>query len=227
MLNEQEFMKKQVGERAVDFIEDGMIVGLGSGSTAYWMMKKLGERVSGGLNIKGIPTSSRTEGWAKEFGVPLTDFTHVVKIDLAIDGANEIDQNYNLTKGGGGSLVREKIVNSLADRLIIIADKSKMVTSLGSFPLPIEVVPFGVEITSKTIAETGCTPVLRKKSGETYISDNGNYILDCYFDSLPNPSRLHDQLKLIVGVVETGLFLNMTNVVILGSNSGLEIIEVK
>jgi ribose 5-phosphate isomerase A len=227
MLNEQELMKKQVGERAVDFVEDGMILGLGSGSTAYWMMKKLGERVTKGLSVMGIPTSTRTEGWAKEFGVPLTDFTQVDKIDLAIDGANEIDENLNLTKGGGGSLVREKIVNSLAEKVIIIADKSKMSTTLGHYPLPIEVVPFGMEITANTIAKLGCTPVLRKKNGETYISDNGNYILDCHFKSIPNAQKLHEKLKLIVGVVETGLFLNMTDVVILGSDLGLEIIEAK
>lgn len=217
--------KKAAGEKAVEYIENGMILGLGSGSTVYWMMKKLGELVQNGLDIKGIPSSIRTEGWAREFGIPLIDFSSVEKIDLAIDGADEIDPNLQLAKGGGGSLVREKIVDALAEKLIVIADKTKMVETLGAFPLPVEVVPFGYQITAKRIANLGAIPRLRMKDGNVFVSNNGNYILDCQFTSIEHPEQLHKQIKALVGVVETGLFLNMTDTIIIGNEKGTEIIS--
>lgn len=217
--------KKAAGEKAVEYIENGMILGLGSGSTVYWMMKKLGELVQKGLDIKGVPTSFRTEGWAKELGIPLVDFSVVERIDLAIDGADEIDSNLQLAKGGGGSLVREKIVDALAEKLIVIADKTKMVETLGAFPLPVEVVPFGYQITAKRIANLGAIPRLRMKDGNVFVSNNGNYILDCQFTSIEYPEQLHKQIKALVGVVETGLFLNMTDTIIIGNEKGTEIIS--
>ncbi|MFS0674072.1 ribose-5-phosphate isomerase RpiA [Ornithinibacillus sp. 179-J 7C1 HS] len=217
--------KKAAGEKAVEYIENGMILGLGSGSTVYWMMKKLGELVQKGLDIKGVPTSIRTEGWAKELGIPLVDFSVVERIDLAIDGADEIDSNLQLAKGGGGSLVREKIVDALAEKLIVIADKTKMVETLGAFPLPVEVVPFGYQITAKRIANLGAIPRLRMKDGNVFVSNNGNYILDCQFTSIEYPEQLHKQIKALVGVVETGLFLNMTDTIIIGNEKGTEIIS--
>jgi ribose 5-phosphate isomerase A len=190
-------------------------------------MKKLAEHVQQGLDIKGVPSSKRTEGWAKEFGIPLVDFSQVDKIDLAIDGADEIDPEFQLTKGGGGSLVREKIVDALAEKLIIIADKTKMVETLGAFPLPVEVVPFGYEITAKRIANLGSIPTLRMKDGDVFVSNNGNYILDCQFTAINNPEQLHDKIKALVGVVETGLFVNMVDTVIVGDENGTEIISKK
>ncbi|MCM3767632.1 ribose 5-phosphate isomerase A [Neobacillus niacini] len=217
-------MKKAAGEKAAEYVEDGMVLGLGSGSTVYWLLKKLGERVQQGLTIKGIPSSIRTEGWAKEFNIPLTDFSEVPLLDLAIDGADEVDPDFNLTKGGGGSLLREKLVDIQAKQLIIIADESKLVGQLGEFPLPVEVVPFGWETTAERIAGLGCTPILRKKNGDIFITNNGNYILDCKFEAISNPKELHKQLKLVLGVVETGLFIDMTNTVIIAGQDGVKVL---
>ncbi|WP_096274012.1 ribose-5-phosphate isomerase RpiA [Paucisalibacillus globulus] len=226
-MDKLERYKRAAGEKAVDFIENGMILGLGSGSTVYWMMKRLAELVQQGMDIKGVPSSKRTEGWAKEFGIPLVDFSQVDKIDLAIDGADEIDPEFQLTKGGGGSLVREKIVDALAEKLIIIADKTKVVETLGTFPLPVEVVPFGYQATAKRIEKLGAIPTLRIKDGDVFVSNNGNYILDCQFTSINNPEQLHEKIKALVGVVETGLFVNMVDTVIIGNEKGTEIITKK
>ncbi|NYF23794.1 ribose-5-phosphate isomerase RpiA [Sporosarcina sp. JAI121] len=222
-----ELQKKIAGEKAAEFIKDGMIIGLGSGSTVYWMLKKLGEMIEQGMNVKGIPSSIRTEGWAREFGIPLTDFSEVQLLDLAIDGANEIDSRFNLSKGGGGSLVREKIVNTHSAKLIIIADDTKLVSQLGKAPLPVEILQFGWEVTAMKIAQLGCKPVLRSREGVSFVSDNGNYIVDCEFGSIPNPEKLHYELKQMVGVVETGLFIGMTDIVILAGKTGVKVIEAK
>lgn len=214
-------LKKAAGEKVAEFIEDGMVLGLGSGSTVYWTLKKIGEMVAEGLNIKGVPSSLRTEGWAKEFGIPLTDFSQVGRLDLAFDGADEIDPAFNLIKGGGGSLVREKVVDASADKLIIVADESKMVTTLGKFPLPVEVLQFGWELTAKKIETAfGVKTVIREREGKVFVSNNGNYILDCHFGQIADAEQLHFQLKQMLGVVETGLFINMTDTIIISSNSG-------
>jgi len=223
----KDLQKKIAGEKAAEYIKDGMIIGLGSGSTVYWMLKRLGEMVEQGMNVKGISSSIRTEGWSREFGIPQTDFSEVQLLDLAIDGANEIDPQFNLLKGGGGSLVREKIVNANSAKLIIIADESKLVSQLGKTPLPVEILRFGWEVTAIKIAQLGCTPVLRSREGVSFVSDNGNYIVDCEFETIPNPEKLHHELKQIVGVVETGLFIGMTDIVILAGETEVKIIEVK
>ncbi|MCM3568474.1 ribose-5-phosphate isomerase RpiA [Neobacillus mesonae] len=223
MLNKVDAMKKAAGDKAAEFVQDGMVLGLGTGSTVYWTLKRLGEWVNEGLDIKGIPTSTQTEDWAKEFNIPLTNFSEVQSLDLAIDGADEIDPDFNLIKGGGGALLREKLVAMQAKKVMIIADESKMVSQLGKFPLPVEVVPFGWETTSQRIATLGVTPILRKKEGQTFVSDNGNYILDCPFGSISNPADLHKELKLLSGVVETGLFLGMTDTVIIGGEEDVKI----
>lgn len=217
--------KKAAGEKAAEYIKDGMTVGLGSGSTVYWMLKKLSELIEQGLTVKGIPSSLRTEGWAKEFNIPLTDFSEVELLDIAIDGADEIDPDFQLSKGGGGSLVREKIVNAHAKKLIIIADESKMVDELGKFPLPVEVLQFGWQRTADKIAKLGAVPVLREQDGEAYVSNNGNFILDCAFNSIPDPKTLHHDLKQLLGVVETGLFIDMTDTVILAGAEGTKVID--
>lgn len=225
MTENQDLYKKAAAELAVEYVEDGMVLGLGSGTTVYWLLKRLGELVDQGLNIKGIPSSLRTEGWAKEFGIPLTDFSEVEMLDLAIDGADEIDPDLQLTKGGGGSLVREKLVNAHARQVIIIADGSKMVDRLGNFPLPVEVLQFAWQRTADKIAALGATPVLRERDGEVFVSNNGNYILDCAFGSIEDPRALHKELKLLLGVVETGLFIDMTNKVILAGPEGARVIN--
>lgn len=223
-LDQMNSNKKAAGEKAVEYVKDGMVLGLGSGSTVYWTLKKLGELVAEGLNVKGIPTSKRTEKWASQFNIPLTDFSNVDIIDVAIDGADEIDPQFNLTKGGGGSLVREKIVDAHSNMLIIVADESKSVSQLGKFPLPVEIVPFGWQSTAKKIATLGCKPTLRKKDENIFISDNGNYILDCAFTAIPNPAKLHEELKQLIGVVETGLFIGITDKVLIGKGKNNQVI---
>ncbi|RKQ35659.1 ribose-5-phosphate isomerase RpiA [Oceanobacillus halophilus] len=228
MLSKQDQLKKLVGEEAVHYIKDGMKIGLGSGSTVYWMVKKLGERVKEeGLKVEGIPSSDLTGDWAKEFGVPLTDFSQVEGLDITIDGADEVDENLHLIKGGGGALFREKIIAQAAKELIIIVDQSKKVQHLGRFPLPVEVLPFGWEMTAKEVESLGCEWKLRHRENDIYITDNGNYILDCYFNEILEPEKLHKQLKLMVGVVETGLFTNMADKVIVGGGDEIEVIERK
>lgn len=222
-MNQTDLHKMHVGEKAVTYIKDGMTVGLGSGSTVNWMLKKLGERVQEGLTMKGIPTSTKTEKLAKAYGIPLTSFAEIDRIDLAIDGADEVDENLNLIKGGGGSLLREKIVDARAKQLLIIVDESKQVTRLGKFPLPIEVVPFGWEMVAKEIANLGGKPQLRKLGNDIFVSDNGNYILDCAFNEIDRPGQLHNQLKALTGVVETGLFINMADQVITATENGIKI----
>lgn len=213
--------KKQiVANQAVQFIHDGMTIGLGSGSTMFWVLKKLGELAKNGLNVQGIPSSVRTEKWANEFGVPLTSFAQVQQLDVAIDGADEVDPSFNLIKGGGGSLVREKIVCAASSQLIIVVDDSKLVSTLGNFPLPVEIVPFGWEVTAQRISRLGCEPLLRMNNHEVFISNNGNYILDCKFKEIENPLAIHNQLKQMLGVVETGLFLGMADIIIVGKENG-------
>ena len=221
-MNEQlEEKKKVAGEKAIEYIKDGMTVGLGSGSTVYWSLKKLSELIQRGLNVTGIPSSVRTEKWANEFGIPLTSFSEVKQLDIAIDGADQVDYNFNLIKGGGGSLLREKMVCASAAQRIIIVDDTKIVHTLGRYPLPVEVVPFGWEITAQKISSLGCKPILRKKNKEVFISNNGNYIVDCKFDLIEHPLFLHEKLKQLLGVVETGLFIGMVDKVIIGKVNGM------
>jgi ribose 5-phosphate isomerase A len=217
--------KQLAGERAAEFVKDGMLVGLGTGTTVYWTIKRLGEMVQQGLHIRGIPTSRRTEQQAVEAGIPLTSFAEVSDLDLTIDGADEINPSLDLTKGGGGALLREKLVAAASRRLIIVADTSKLVATLGSFPLPVEVVPFGWEVTARRVATLGCIPTLRTAGGQPFVTDNGNYILDCRFGTIPDPAHLHRDLKLLVGVVETGLFVGMADTVVVGSESGVTVLR--
>jgi len=218
MVSKQDELKKLVGEEAAAYVKEGMKVGLGSGSTMYYTVKRLGERVKEGLQIVGIPTSNTTAEWAEEFGIPLTDFSEVTRLDLAIDGADEVDADFHLIKGGGGALLREKIVADAAEKLLIIVDHSKKVSQLGQFPLPVEIVPFGWEGTVEKIAQFGSSPVLRKRDGELFVTDNGNYIIDIPYEKIVDPVALHNQLKSIVGVVETGLFIHMADEVLVGEN---------
>ncbi|QVY62761.1 ribose-5-phosphate isomerase RpiA [Cytobacillus gottheilii] len=219
--------KRIAAEEAVKYVKNGMTVGLGSGSTVDFMLHALGKRVQEGLQIQGIPSSKKTEKLAKELGIPLVDFSVTTHIDLAIDGADEIDPSLNLIKGGGGSLVREKVVDACADELIIIADSSKVVSTLGRFPLPVEVLTFGFEVTAEYIKKLGGDPVLRRKDGEVFISDNRNYILDCSFGHIDDAARLHETLVKLVGVVDTGIFADMADKVIVANKGEIELFQKK
>ncbi|ADE68059.1 MULTISPECIES: ribose-5-phosphate isomerase RpiA [Priestia] len=218
--------KQAVGEKAAQFVEDGMIVGLGTGSTAYYTIVKLGERVKNGLNIKAVPTSQKTEELARKLGIPIVTLADVEYIDIAIDGADEVDSELSLIKGGGGALLREKMIAYAAKRFIVIADSKKIVKTLGAFPLPVEVIRFGWEMTAKHIRSAGCVPQLRLLDDHTpFITDNGNYILDCHFSEIENPAELEKQLIRIPGVVESGLFVGMTEEVITVQNQDVHIIK--
>lgn len=212
--------KRIAAERAIDYIHDGMIVGLGTGSTAYWAIQKLGAKVHEGLNIKAIATSNQSEELAKKLGIKLITFSEIDKIDITIDGADEVDHDFNLIKGGGGALLREKIVAAASKQLVIVVDEGKLVKRLGAFPLPVEIVKFGLEITIRKLRRLGCDPKLREVEGKTYITDNGNYIVDCHFNSIDNPKELHNKINLIPGIVDNGLFINMTSRVIVGYHNG-------
>ena len=206
--------KKIAGEKAAEFIKDGMIVGLGTGSTAKYLVDKVGDMVKNGLKIYAVATSKATEIQARELGIPLLDINEVEYIDIDIDGVDEIDKSFNATKGGGGALFREKIVADLAKEVIWIMDESKVVDYLGKFPLPIEVLPYGYN------------PAIRLKEKELFVTDNGNYIVDLHLGVPVDIDDVKQKLDKMVGVLETGYFLKMCNRIIVGTSSGVRIIEV-
>jgi ribose 5-phosphate isomerase A len=218
--------KQLVGEKATEYVKGGMVVGLGTGSTAYFAILKIGELVKNGLKIKGVPTSKQTEELALSLNIPLLEMADVTHIDVTIDGADEYDPQKQLIKGGGGALLREKIIASITKFYVIIADQSKKSAVLGSFALPVEITPFAKEITIMQLKNLGCQPVLRLKDGKLFISDNQNYIADCKFTAIENPEELNQQINLIPGVVENGLFVNMANIVITeDGNDGVEVLD--
>jgi ribose 5-phosphate isomerase A len=220
--------KQRAGLKAAELVEDGMRVGLGTGSTAEWLVARLGERVRDeGLRVRCVPTSRRTEEQAQGLGIPLVTLGEVGALDIAIDGADEIGPGLALIKGGGGALLREKLVASAAARFVVIADGSKLVEVLGRFPLPVEVVQFGWELTARRVSGVaGVEPVLRRGAGgEPFVTDNGNYILDCRCGEIRDPARLGRELKALAGVVESGLFVGMARLAIVGTDSGVKVIE--
>lgn len=222
----QEEMKKLAAEKAVDQIKDGMIVGLGTGSTVKYAIKKIGVLVRDGLSIQGIPTSGQTKKLAIQENIPLTSLKDHPEIDLTIDGADEVDSNLNLIKGGGGALTREKIIAFNSKRLIIVVDDSKVVKMLGiDFPLPVEVVKFEWEATKHALEAFGCEVTLRKIMDDPFITDNGNYILDCEFERILDPEQMEQDINMIPGVVENGLFIGLVNQVIVGSTQGIMTLE--
>lgn len=218
--------KQLAAEYAVQYVKDGMIVGLGTGSTSYYAIEKLGQRVAEGLSIKAIATSVQSEVQARKLGIPIIGFGDIEAIDLTIDGADEVDSNLQLIKGGGGALLREKIVAKASKQMIVIVDESKLVTTLGKFPLPVEIVKFGYEATLRKLQQFGCELNIRTRDGQWFVTDNGNYIVDCYFSEIHSPEVLHDQLKMITGVVDNGLFIHMASKVVVGSEDGtINVIE--
>ncbi|MEK4465823.1 MULTISPECIES: ribose-5-phosphate isomerase RpiA [unclassified Paenibacillus] len=221
-------VKQLAAEKAVEFVKDGMKIGLGTGSTAYWAINKLGERVSEGLKITAVATSRASEEQARELGIPIVAFGDIDSLDLTIDGADELDSSLQLIKGGGGALLREKIVASNSTRMIVIADESKVVNTLGKFPLPVEIVPFAWEWTVAKLAKLGCNPELRRSGEELYKTDNGNYIADCRFEVIESAPKLALTIQSIPGVVEHGLFIGIAAMAIVGKKDGsIEIIEAK
>lgn len=217
--------KRLAGEKAIEFVKEGMTVGLGTGSTVYWTIRRLGEMVRAGLRIHGVPTSRRTEELATELGIPLVTLADVEELDLTIDGADEVSPALDLIKGGGGALLREKLVAAASRQVVIVADALKRVPVLGRFPLPVEVVPFAWEVTLRRLAAFGCIPTLRTREGAPFVTDNGNYLMDCAFGTIPDPVALHRELKLLPGVVETGLFVGMVHTVVIGSAKGTTLLE--
>ncbi|GAB4305295.1 MAG: ribose-5-phosphate isomerase RpiA [Roseovarius sp.] len=215
-------------KRSIDFVEDGMRVGLGTGSTAAWMVRCLGEAVrNDGLRIRGVPTSARTAELAREVGIDVVSLDEAKWLDLTIDGADEFDGRLNLVKGGGGALLQEKIVATASDQMIVIADVGKEVEHLGAFPLPVEVIPFGWQTTRALIEELlvsmdvlGRDASLRMNGDSPFITDEGNYILDLHLGRIGNPHQLAMALNQMPGVVENGLFLDICDVIIIGHGDG-------
>lgn len=214
-------MKQLVGKAAADLVQSGSIVGLGTGSTTAYTIQFLGERLKSGelKDIVGIPTSFQSEVLARQYGIPLTTLDAVDRIDIAIDGADEVDPNLNLIKGGGAAHTREKIVDTLAERFIVVVDGSKLVDKLGSvFPVPVEVLPLAYAPVMRAIEKLGGKPELRmgvKKAGPV-VTDQGNMVIDAKFDSIDNPAELEKTLNNIPGVLENGLFVGVTNLVLIG-----------
>ena len=215
-------------KRAVDFVENGMRVGLGTGSTAAWMVRCLGELVrQDGLKIKGVPTSTRTAALAREVGIEVISLDEAKWLDLTIDGADEFDRDLNLIKGGGGALLQEKIVATASDQMIVIADVGKEVEALGAFPLPIEVIPFGWQTTRALVEEMlismdvlGRDVTLRMNGDRPFITDEGNHILDLHLNRIGNARQLAMVLNQVPGVVENGLFIDICDIVIVGYGDG-------
>ncbi|MEM8772555.1 MAG: ribose-5-phosphate isomerase RpiA [Pseudomonadota bacterium] len=222
--------KKQAATKALDYVERGMTLGIGTGSTARFFIDGLRDKIAAGWSFKGVPTSEETERLAAAAGVDIITPDETTRIDLAIDGADEADPDRNLIKGGGGALLREKIVASAAEKFIVIADKSKRVPALGGFPLPVEIEPFAWALTIKAIRaaldESGYQDPnlqLRTLQGVPFRSDGGNLILDCSLERITAPAALDAKLNAIAGVVETGLFCNMADVVIFGDEEGVSV----
>jgi ribose 5-phosphate isomerase A len=220
-------LKRAAALRAIEEVEDGMVVGLGTGSTAAFVVEGLAARVADGLQVVGVPTSERTAAQARRLGIPIATFAEYQRLDLTIDGADEVALGtLDLIKGLGGALLREKIVAAASNRLIIVVDQEKLVERLGEHtPVPVEVTQFGWQVTAVKLAGLGCTPQRRYTSGEQpYITDGGNYILDCRFGPISNPSIIEQRIAKTVGTVESGLFVGRASVVVVASTTGVEVL---
>ena len=225
-------LKLKAAEIAIEFVEPGMKLGLGTGSTAARFIDLLGGRVKEGLDVIGVPTSETTRAQAAALGIRLTTLDDDPVLDLTIDGADEIDVALQLIKGGGGALLREKIVAAASDRMIVIADSSKRVPVLGAYPLPVEVVRFGLAATRNMVemlaSDAGCTGHIHLRmglDGQPFVTDGGNYIFDCAFGRIEDADALDEALKLIPGVVENGLFLGLADAAIIAGPDGVEVLE--
>jgi ribose 5-phosphate isomerase A len=225
-------LKRQAAARALEHVGDGMKLGLGTGSTAKHFVELLGERVRAGLRVIGVPTSEATRADAVKCGIPLTTLDEIDRLDLTVDGADEIDPSLNLIKGGGGALLREKIVAAASDRMIVIADDSKWVEVLGRFPLPVEVIPFGLAATQRAITKafaesgnSGQMAVRKGRDGHVFVTDGGHWIVDVHLGQIPDAPRLAGLLNAIPGVVEHGLFIGLASTAMLASPQGIRVVE--
>jgi ribose 5-phosphate isomerase A len=227
MSADRDQLKRAAALRAIEEVEDGMVVGLGTGSTAAFVVEGLAARVTAGLRVVGIPTSERTAAQARRLGIPIATFAEHQRLDLTIDGADEVQLGtLDLIKGLGGALLREKIVAAASDRLIIVVDQEKLVDKLGEHtPVPVEVTQFGWQATAVALAKLGCVPERRYATGEQpYLTDGGNHILDCRFGPLADPGGIERNIAMTVGTVENGLFVGRTSVVVVASISGVEVL---
>jgi ribose 5-phosphate isomerase A len=213
--------KQVAAEAAVKYIQQGMTVGIGTGSTSAFAIEAIGKRIQGGLSIKAVASSLRSEELAKNVRIDLIPFSEIETIDIYIDGADEVDKDLNLIKGGGGALLREKILAYNSKKFLVIVDSSKLVEHLGKFLLPVEIVPFAMELTLRQLHKLGCTTTIRRESNQPYITDNDNLIIDCDFKKIEDVEKLHYSINAIPGVVENGLFLkNIVHKVIVGYENG-------
>ena len=220
---EKEQEKEAVGRAAAKLVRDGDIVGLGSGSTAYFAVVALGERVKAGLKIVGIPTSVQTAGLARQLGIPLTTLDEHPEIDITIDGADEVDPQLRLIKGGGGALLREKVIAAASKKMVVVSEYSKGVPVLGKFPLPVEVISFARTVVENKIVSLGASPKLRAKpDGSPFITDNSNQILDCSFGKITDPAALALILSDTPGIVEHGLFIGLASIALVGHGDRVE-----
>lgn len=217
--------KKIAGEKAAEYVKDGMTLGLGTGSTAFHAVNAVGELVKKGMKLQAVPTSKATEAQARELGIPLLTIDEVDHIDLAIDGVDEIDPQFNAIKGGGGALYREKVVATLADEVIWIMDDSKLVEHIGAFHLPVEIAQYGSKQAMAQMEKYGFNPVLRVRDGKTFVTDNGNYIADLHLGAGFDIEDVYSKLSGMLGVLEHGLFLNMCKRIIVGTDEGAKVTE--
>jgi len=225
-------LKRQAAAKALEHVRDGMKLGLGTGSTAKHFVELLGEKVAAGMRVIGVPTSEATRAQAEACKIPLTTLDAVDRLDLTVDGADEVDPALDLIKGGGGALLREKIVAAASDRMIVIADDTKLVEVLGRFPLPVEVIPFGLAATQRAMAEafaesgvSGQMVVRNGRDGHVFVTDGGHWIVDAHLGRITDAPRLAGLLSRIPGVVEHGLFIGLANTAILAGAQGIRVVE--
>ena len=216
--------KRKAAQRAIEFVQSGQVVGLGTGSTSEFAIKALAEMVRDGLLIKGVPTSEAAAKLARSLGVPLVELNDVPAIDITIDGADEVDPAFHMIKGGGGALTREKLVALSSTRRVYVVDESKVVERLGqSWAVPVEVLPFAWTLSAKQLTVLGCEPRLRGDPRAPFLTDNGNYIIDCRFNSIPDAPQLERAIKQLPGVVESGLFTGIADVLVIGFSDRVEV----
>ena len=214
-------IKKKLGYAAAEYVDNGMTIGAGTGTTAYWFLQALAAKIKNGLSVEAVPTSAQTARVLREQGVPLKELNEVDTIDLVIDGADEIDPAFNLIKGGGAAHLQEKMVAAASKKMLVLADESKLVSVLGAFPLPVEVIPYGSRQVARRINEKyGIEPRLRLKEGKPLVTDHGHHILDCPFGKIEHLHAVHAWLNQVPGVVENGLFLGYATATLIGYKDG-------
>ncbi len=222
----QDEAKRMAARRALEFVEDGMSLGLGTGTTSAIFIQELGARVKQGLKVRGIATSAASQKLAESLGIEITNFTDCPELDLAIDGADEVGPGLALIKGGGGALLREKIVESAARRFIVVADSTKLVAILGRFPLPVEVIKMALPNVTRKLESLGLNPKLRHHpDGTLYLTDEDNVLLDCACGAIPDPEKTAAEVRAIVGVVEHGLFLKMASLALIAGEDGVREVQ--